>query len=81
MNKKKVLSKCMILSWATSIAVLGCTWPAGRGLDPLLGVRQQRSCIPLPVVLCLFIFYFVICLLRFMIFLIHSLSLEFLFKK
>ena len=29
-QKKKVLSKFMILGWATSVAILGCKWPAGH---------------------------------------------------
>ena len=32
MRNKKVLSKCMILCWATFIAVLGHTWPLGHRL-------------------------------------------------
>ena len=34
--KKKVLSKFMILCWATFIAILGCMWPTGCRLDTSL---------------------------------------------
>ena len=33
MSKKQLLSKYMILCWATFIAILGHMWPAGRGVD------------------------------------------------
>ena len=51
MNKKKVLSKFMILCWATFIAFLRCMWPAGRGLDTPSETLdslcyRQNVCIP-----------------------------------
>ena len=36
MSKKKVLSKYMILCWATFIAILGRMRPRGHGLDTLV---------------------------------------------
>ena len=33
MSQKKVLSKFMLLCWATFIAVLGHMWPVGHGVD------------------------------------------------
>ena len=43
MSKKKVLSKFMILCWATFIAILGCTWSAGLRLDPLCSASYKTT--------------------------------------
>ena len=32
-EQKRVLRKLMILCWAALIAILGCMWPMGYGLD------------------------------------------------
>ena len=37
---KKVLSKFMILCWATFIVILGRVQPSGRGLDTPVGIRR-----------------------------------------
>ena len=38
-----VLSKFMILCWATFTAVLGCMWPTGHGLDTRGSGRPLRE--------------------------------------
>ena len=35
-EQKKALRKITILCWAAFIAILGCMWPAGPGLDNAL---------------------------------------------
>ena len=40
-EQKKVLSKFTILCWAPFIAILGHTWPVGRGLDAPARVSRE----------------------------------------
>ena len=42
-DNKKVLSKFTIFCWATFIAILGCMWSAGRGLDTSAGEPSQAD--------------------------------------
>ena len=42
-NAHNVLRKFLMLGWAVFIAILGCMWPMGHGLDTPVNKSKQKK--------------------------------------